>query len=347
MVPALVLVVALAGAVTWWALRSPARAGLGAAPSPAALTRAVDDALDDAPVPGVQVAVVDDAATTWTRSWGVQDDSVLQVGSLSKPVAAAAVVRLAQAGRLDLDAPVAGLLTSWSLPAGTPDPDSITLRRLLSHTAGIDVAGYLGHDPDQPLPTTAQALDDDTTTADRDRVAQDGEVGTFRYSGGGFTLAQQVVEDVTGQSFADVVAEQVLAPLGMTHSGYGCTTTDTAAPDETTGHDLTGEPLPRYRYAEQAAAGLCSTASDLARFAAWLGSTDPAAVAMRRPVSAAYGLGLHVDEVHGEVVVGHDGNNRGWVSDLRVNPRTGAGVVVVTNGDAGREVVRAVAAASP
>jgi len=345
---ALVVLVVVAAAVARVLLRPPDGPSLRSAPAPSRLGAAVDDAMADHPVPGVQVAVVGGGRTTWTRAWGAgtDDDSVFQIGSLSKPVASATIAHLADRGVLDLDTPVGDLLTSWSLPAGTPHPDDVTLRRLLSHTAGIDVSGYLGHDPAAPLPTTAEALDDDTTTADGDRVAQDGDVGSFRYSGGGYTIAQQVVEDVTGRPFADVVAEQVLGPLGMTHSGYACTTTASAAPDEATGHDLEGRPSPRWRYAEQAAAGLCSTASDLARFAAWLGSDDPVAAALRRPVAASYGLGVHVDDVDGETVVGHDGNNRGFMSDLRVDPATGVGLVVVTDGDAGGAVIDAVRAAT-
>lgn len=280
-----------------------------------AIAQAVPDAQREADVPGVTVAIAQDGTVAWTRGFGVPGDTVLQAGSISKTVAAAAVLTLVDEGVLDLDVPVSSYLRRWRLPADFPDPDAVTLRRLLSHTAGIGTPGYLGHPAGQPLPTTAQALDG---------IRQSEEPGSYAYSGGGFTIAQEVVEEVTGEPFADVVRRTVLTPLRMTASGYTC-------------------PGAALRYAEAAAAGLCTTAADLARFAGWLGSGDPRSVLMRTPAPGTgdhYGLGTELG--NDGSTVGHLGVNRGFHAELRVNPAAGVGLVVLTNGDRGGEVVDAV-----
>lgn len=315
-VAAAVALVLTAAAVTWSLLRDDGVDHRLTRPDDlAAVTRAiaeeVPDALRASGTPGAEVAVVEDGEVAWSRGFGLDATTVLQAGSISKTVAAAAILALADEGVLDLDTPVASYLHAWALPAGFPDPDAVTLRRLLSHTAGIGTPGYLGRPADLQLPTTAEALAG---------IEQSEKVGAYAYSGGGFTIAQEVAEEVTGQPFAEVVRRTVLAPLAMTSSGYACA---------------------GYRYAEAAAAGLCTTAADLARFAIWLGSDDPRAVAMRRPAAGTdghYGLGTEVDGG----TVGHLGVNRGFHAELRVDPAARVGVVVLTNGDRGGEVVDAV-----
>ncbi|MDQ6525141.1 serine hydrolase domain-containing protein [Nocardioides sp. LHD-245] len=322
---AIVVALLLAAAVVaWWLLRDdPTDHRLTRPEDLSAATRAiaeaVPDALRESGTPGAEVAVTEDGEVAWSQGFGVDRTTVLQAGSISKSVAAAAVLTLAEEGLVDLDTPVTAYLRTWSLPGDFPDPDAVTLRRLLSHTAGIGTPGYLGRPAARPLPTTAQALDG---------IWQSEEVDAYAYSGGGFTIAQEVVEEVTGEPFAETVGRTVLAPLGMTSSGYACTQ---GGPEAGAG----------YRYAEAAAAGLCTTADDLARFAAWLGSDDPRAVAMRAPAAGTgehYGLGTEID---GDTV-GHLGVNRGFHAELRVDPAAGVGLVVLTNGDRGGEVVDAV-----
>lgn len=331
---ALVLV---AAALTWWLLPSDstdhdltAPADLGAVES--AIADAVRDAQHAAHVPGVAVAVVDGDHLAWSETYGVPAGTVFQAGSISKPVAAATILALVDEGRLDLDERVSNYLTTWRLPDDFPDPDAVTLRHLLSHTAGIDTDGYLGLPADQPVPTTAESLEGASTG---EPVHQSGKPGEYSYSGGGYTIAQQIVEDVTGEPFADVVRREVLAPLGMSASGYDCG-------DATAGHTDEGAEAPRYRYAEAAAAGLCTTADDLARFVAWLGSDDPRAELMRTAAPGTdghYGLGVELD---GSDTVGHQGVNRGYHAEIRVNPAAGVGLVVLTDGDRGGAVVDAV-----
>lgn len=282
--------------------------------------------------PGVAVGIVADGRTVWTGQAGVPAGTVFQAGSISKTVAAATVLTLTAQGRLDLDRPVSSYLRSWT--PHFPHPDRVTLRTLLSHTAGIDTDGYLGRPAAEPLPSTAGSLDGATTGAP---VRQSLPPGSYAYSGGGYTIVQQVVEDVTGRPFAVVVRDEFLAPLGLDHSGYDCTQSPLPGPQDAVGHLGDGAPAPRYRYIEAAAAGWCTTVDDLARLAAWLAGEDPRAVAMRAPADGTdgrYGLGVHR---WGQDVVGHPGVNRGFHADLWTNPAAGVAVVVLTDGDRGGE----------
>jgi CubicO group peptidase (beta-lactamase class C family) len=305
----------------------------------AAITDVVPTAQTGAHVPGVAVGIAQDGDIAWTKSFGVAAGTVFQAGSISKTVAAAAVLSLADRGLVNLDTPVEAYLRSWRLPRDFPRPDEVTLRHLLSHTAGIDTPGYRGLPEDRPLPSTAQSLSGAATGAP---VRQSATPGKYAYSGGGFTIAQQVVEDVTGEAFADVVRREVLTPLGMVSSGYDCTRAAAPGPKDAVGHLADGDPAPRYRYAEAAAAGFCTTVDDLARLAAWLGSSDSRAEEMRTAADGTdgrYGLGV---ELMSSSTVGHQGVNRGFHAELLANPDQRLGLVVLTDGDGGGEVVDSV-----
>jgi CubicO group peptidase (beta-lactamase class C family) len=153
------------------------------------------------------------------------------------------VLRLVEKGRIGLDDPVVGHLRRWRPPPSPFDADAITARRLLSHTAGLSVHGYVGQQPDRPLPSIAASLSGET--------------------GGSFPV-ELLVEELTGRPFADYMQAQVLGPLGMTASSFGWRrTAATACP-----HDADGGRMPDFAFAEQAAAGLVTTAPDLAHLPA-------------------------------------------------------------------------------
>jgi CubicO group peptidase (beta-lactamase class C family) len=172
-------------------------------------------------------------------------DERLQAGSVSKAIAALTALRLVAVGALDLDSDVNERLESWRLPDG----EGVTLRRLLGHTAGLGVPFFPGYADGEPLPALVQVLDGEPpANTSPVRVEQPPGAG-FAYSGGGYAVVQQLVEDATGLPFADAAADLVLDPLGMRDSTF---------------FQSRGGP---YRYPEAAAAGLWSTASDLTRFA--------------------------------------------------------------------------------
>jgi CubicO group peptidase (beta-lactamase class C family) len=270
----------------------------------------------------------------------MRPDSVLQVASISKPLATLTILRLARTGRLDLDRPVEESTGSWRLPASPFEPRGVTLRRLLSHTAGIGVPEYPGLPPGPPLPSTRAALGGASGGGAAELVAEPGT--SWRYSGGGYTIAQLAVEEATGRSFAAAAREQVLAPLGMDASGFACTTDPENPPGAAAGHDEGGRPIPRRRFADLAAAGLCATAGDLGRLAAAL-MDGPEGAAMAEPAPAtggSYGLGLFRQDLRGGVArLWHDGSNPGFRARMELFPDRGWAVAVLTNGDAGAAVL--------
>lgn len=314
--------------------------------------------LDARDVPGVQVVLIDDWKVVASRAYGLADvasgravttDTRFQAASISKPVAAMAMLAMVEDGALTLDGDVNDKLTSWKVPA--PDFDGVvTLAGLLSHTAGTSVSGFPGYAQGDTLPTLPQLLDGKGNT-DPVRVTT-APGAEHRYSGGGFTIAELMAEDVAGMPFEYIAYREVLAPLGMTRSSYAL------------GGDIGGPLAFAYdgggtlvkgnfhNYPEQAAAGLWTTAEDLATFALALGRaangetglplTPETARLMLTEVQQGYGLGIGTWEESGARYFGHGGSNRGYKTMLRFLPERGEGIVVMTNGDRGAGVFQSI-----
>jgi CubicO group peptidase (beta-lactamase class C family) len=233
-------------------------------------------------------------------------------------------MRLVQDGKLSLDALVERYLIRWHLPSSSFDNSGVTIRRLSSHTAGLSVPGYLGIAPGNPLPTLEQSLSGEAGATGNVRVEM--PPGTkFSYSGGGYTVLQLVIEEVAHDTFASYMRREVLQPLGMTHSSFGWTPEIQAS--TATAYDQFGNRLPNFLYTEKAAAGLYTTATDLAEFVS-AGMTGPKGemagrgvltqqtfLQMVSPAPATkgqYGLGFDIQKLPGGLrMVYHPGSNRG------------------------------------
>lgn len=308
-------------------------------------------------VPGFGMALIENdrvVSETGQGRFGFDDEravtteTAFQAASLSKAVTAFGVLVLAQRGVLDLDAPVNSYLSNWKIPDDERgQAGAVTMAHLLSHTAALTVGGFPGYSPGAPLPTLVEVLDG-AAPANTAPVRIEGTVGEgFSYSGGGYTVAQLVMEQVTGESFPQLMRELVLEPLGMTHSSF-----EQPAPDEVAGRaapavDGRGA---RYEdawhvYPEQAAAGLWTTAGDYARFvvgvAAALHSSRDALISrelarrMTTPVKDGYGLGLGIHGEGDSVVIRHGGSNHGYKCAFVYSPVRRAGVVIMTAADNG------------
>ena len=283
----------------------------------------------------------------------VDTGTAFNIGSISKTVAAWGVMRLVERGELDLDAPVETYLTRWHLPESEFSHDGVTIRRLLSHTAGLSLHGYPGFEPGDELPTVEESLSGATNGPGAVFVAH--EPGSkWQYSGGGYTLAQLIVEEVTGRTFAEYMDAEVLGPLGMHDSSYPWDADVDRIAAQPYGSG--GEPIPGPRFTAMAAASLKTTLHDFLRFArASLGTLDEPAgtggvLSMETlqlmqtavPPSNDYGLGYSVSETDGIQFAGHGGANDGWMAQLEVTPNNGHGLVVMTNGSNGGVIIRAV-----
>lgn len=313
--------------------------------------------LEQTSVPGAAVAVIRDGEVAATRGYGFADvaqsipvtpSTGFNVGSISKTIAAWGVMTLVERGKLGLDTPVDAYLTRWHLPESTFDERGVTIRRLLSHTAGLSLHGYPGWGPADPLPTLEESLSGKTNGPGAVFLIM--EPGTrWQYSGGGYTLAQLLVEEVTDESFEDYVRAAVLRPLGMVNSDFDLSAELMAR--SSLAYDERGLPTPNPRFTEQAAAGLHTTVEDLARFAAAALATDDGAAPgrgvlqpqtvelMLTPAPASnrsYGLGYSATlRTTGAAGRGHGGSNRGWQAVFEVIPETRDGIVVLTNSSIG------------
>lgn len=280
------------------------------------------------------------------RSTELTDLHVFQAASLSKPLTACAVMRLAGYGRIDLDAPIMRMLTRWRFPPSPFPEEHVTVRRILSHTAGLSLPDYPGFSPDQELPTLEASLSGATNGGGDLRIIA--PAGPFRYSGGGFTLLQLLIEEITGERFADHMRAALLRPLGMEHSDFA--PQFAAARPAATGHDAAGAPLPFYRFDALAAAGLTATAADLARFLA-AQFDAPATSLMATPMAKTgcvdgmwpqYGLGYEIDRrPDGAIRFGHHGMNRGWRALMAADPTRRRALAALANSDAAMPALEA------
>lgn len=281
-------------------------------------------------------------------------DTLFQVASLSKWITAWGIMTLVEAGRIDLDAPVSRYLTRWTLPPSPFNNDSVTVRRLLSHTAGLtDGLGYAGFEPGAAIQTLEESL---TRAADAspgsDGVVRVGKPpgSTWAYSGGGYTLLQLVIEEVSGESFDIYMRRAVLQPLGMSRSTFRLPQGGGAHVAEF--FDTDGSPATHFRFTATAAASLYTSTADLTRFIqAHLrgprgeppgrGILRPETLAtMRQPHAFQYGaeiwgLGviLYAPNGGGDFIIGHDGSNAPAVNTTaRFDPVTGNGIIVLVTG---------------
>ncbi len=224
--------------------------------------------------PGVSIAVINEGKVEWARAFGVRDsrtnepmtvETILQASSISKPVFALAVMRLVERGKVQLDEDINRYLESWKVPPTGEWQPVITLRQLLSHSAGLTVDGFIGYHVNEPLPTIPQILDG-TAPANSPPIRVNILPGTtFRYSGGGTTVAQLAVVELLDQPFPKIMKDLVLGPLGMERSTYEQPLPDRLHGTAAAGHVWKGDTLGGkwHVYPEMAAAGLWTTPTEL------------------------------------------------------------------------------------
>ncbi|MDQ3880469.1 MAG: beta-lactamase family protein [Chloroflexota bacterium] len=319
----------------------------------------MDDANADRVVPAVSVAVMRDGRLAAADARGTllagggqrcTAETVFQACSISKPVAAAAALALVDAGALELDHDVNDLLTSWRLPVDA-SRRPITLRQLLSHTAGLTYCWYPGYAVGEPVPSLVQILNGEPPANTPPVVVELDPGAEPRYSGSHYSVVQQLIVDVAGRPFEDVVRELVLEPIGMSFSGYGDAFPRTHAGGAARGHDASGAVVPGgWRVMpEMAAAGLWTTPADLIRFAAEIAAAfrgeslrvvrPETARAMLAPGAGGRGLGFLAAEVDDDVRFGHPGDSIGYACELVAFARRGVGAAVMVNAEGSDDVI--------
>jgi CubicO group peptidase (beta-lactamase class C family) len=340
------------------------------------LTQSIGDRMETHNVPGVSIAVINDFEIEWSKGYGVLElggtepvtpDTLFQAGSVAKPVTAVGALHYVEQGLLDLDENVNDRLLSWRIPENefTAQAD-VTLRRLLSHTAGVNQGLNRGYAPGEEVPTLQQALDGEPPANSLpvrvDRVPGTGEY----YSNGGYLIVVQLLQDVLDKPFSEVMQEAVFGPVGMTSSTFEQTLPaelearaatphgwDVVAWQESPG--LVGET----HINDPGYGGLWTTGPDLALFGAEVmrahaGESETVLsqdmvnlmlvpvteVPMQEPFDTDQGLGFMLLHLGQEAWFIHFGGSfPGYISVLLAQPERGFGVAIMTNAWSGYELI--------
>ena len=317
----------------------------------------------DFAVPGVALAIIDNGEIVLQKCYGYADmekgikvtpQTGFNIGSISKTVTAWGIMKLVEEGKIDLDVPVETYLTRWQLPESEFDSDEVTVRRLLSHTAGLSMPsiGSAGLSYDD-LPSLEEWLNGNNDVGGVEIILEPGT--KWEYSGGGYAVLQLIIEEVSGQSFVDFMQAQVLDPLGMNNSSFKISDKIRAA--SATPYDPFGETTEFQLYAIPSAAGFQSTLEDFTRFviASLPEHQDhlkynkvlPSETVQHMIEPAPntkiggwkYGLGyqtVHIGDT--DVYIGHSGSNTGWQASFRIEAASMTGFIAFTNGGGGGNI---------
>ncbi|MCF6437905.1 beta-lactamase family protein [Pseudoalteromonas luteoviolacea] len=300
--------------------------------------------------PGVAIAFIQGDKILGFLSYGAADiktsavitkDTMFNVGSISKVVTTWGVMQLVQNGQVDLDKPINQYLKRWKLPRSHFNTNAVTLRNVLSHTSGLSLGPYVGWNTSKQVPTIVESLKGHNNGAGTLKLIY--KPGSrFSYSGGGYSIVQLLIEDVSGMGFEDYMQKKVFKPLGMISSTFDVT--NNVIKKSAIPYDETGKQTSMLYFAEQAAAGLQTTALDLARFGlatlkdskgqyngAHLLSSE-LIEQMITPVPHTKGrwsMSYIIDSENESL--GFSGFNRGWISLMRLIPEQNLGYVILTN----------------
>lgn len=299
-------------------------------------------------IPGCSIALVKDGEIAWTQAYGYADaesgreltvDTPMSVQSITKSITAWGIMRLAEKGLIDLDAPVTQYLKSWQFPDSGYPAEKITICQLLSHTAGMPLGDFNNiYYPNESMPSSRSVMA-------REAIPIREAGAGFAYSNVGYNLLEILIEDITGQSFSEYLRSEVFLPLGMESAAFEIDTRETPYPP--TGYNLSGKPVPVYLYPSKASGGLFATANDIARFAAAGLKENPVlnlatVEQMYQPESykigiyglvfEAYGLGHFIERLpNGLSSVSHGGQGKGIMAHFQSVPETGDAFVILTN----------------
>lgn len=311
-------------------------------------------------VPGVSIAVINHGAIEWARGYGMADvasgrrvteHTRFQAASISKPVTAMAALSLVQAGKLSLDDDVNRSLTAWKVPDNQfTSQRKVTLRALLSHTAGIGVHGFTGYAAGQPVPNLLQILDGQAPANSAPVRVEALPDSAWKYSGGGFEIVQLLVTEAAREPFELFAQRTVLDKIGMQESRFTLPADWEALAAHAYRADGSVVPGKWHRYPEMAAASMWTTPSDLARLAievqnSFAGKTNKVLTremtkAMLTPGIETFGLGLFLGEPgDARPSFRHSGGTQGFRNMMFAYTSTGEGAVVMINSENGDELL--------
>jgi CubicO group peptidase (beta-lactamase class C family) len=314
-------------------------------------------------VPGAVVSCIQKGEVAWTKAFGLADlktgspmkpSMVFNHGSDGKVLTAWGMMRLVEAGKVELDAPANRYLKRWQIRSTKFDPNGVTPRRLISHTAGLTVHGFKDYEQGVPLPSLVEVLEG--KNQDDGAVFINWEPGTTNvYSGGGFVIAQMIIEDVSGEPFAEFMRREVAKPLGLSSLEWVWTPRlERRAP--TPYNDEQKEVGYRQLASQAIGSEICSV-PDFARFlaAAVAGPHDespgrgvlkPETISImlqtQPNIAPSGGLGYGISSAKGEKFLVHGGSNPGWYAFFLISADRRDGFVIANNSSRGGAVNDAV-----
>ncbi|MEL6416261.1 MAG: serine hydrolase domain-containing protein [Pseudomonadota bacterium] len=325
-------------------------------------TYSIEQRMEKFPTPAISIAYAKGGEIVWADTYGdgVDTDTMFQAASMSKAVASVGIAAYAEANGISLDDDVDALLPEISLREISPDGAVISLRALLSHTAGATVGGFPGYAIGEPVPSNLEVVTGGENVNTPAVVFNPNPDAEFNYSGGGYQVAQAAIEAHSGQAFEITMANYVLTPSNMTASTFVQKTPGTNEPGVAKAHDRAGSEIEGgwNVYPEHAAAGLWTTPSEYVNFVYTLmnpedtdeGVAISSAVAAEvlTPVSDGYGLGIGIEDIDGRTRWRHGGANRGYRSFFLAFPDTQEVFVMMTNSangsTIGNEIIRSAGA---
>lgn len=279
------------------------------------------------------------------KSTPITRETVFNVGSVSKVITAWGVMKLVEQGKINLDKPVNDYLKRWKIPNSQFDSSKVTLRNILSHTSGLSLSGYNGLSAEDPLPTLVESLEGNNSGDGPVKIIHEPNT-KWSYSGGGYTVVQLLIEDVSNQSFSDFMANNVLIPLGMTESSFDITNIPQAKLARP--YDENGNQTPMVYFTETAAAGFLTTADDLVKFnqavlkndkGNYIGSNILSnkiiadMIQVQPHTGGRWSMSYVVDTENSSL--GFAGFNRGWTSLTRAVIDKNIGYVILNNSSVG------------
>ena len=305
-------------------------------------------------VPGMAIAIIKEGKTIIKKGYGFADKKEglkvnaktgFNIGSISKMFTAWGIMKLVEQGRVKLDEPFTSYVKSWNLPKSDYNPNEITIRHLLQHTAGLSVHGYNGYESKEKLTSTKESLSGQTNLDEAVELIIEPN-SKWQYSGGGYTILQLVIEEITDQTFANFMKKTIFQPLKMKHTSFNIN--KRVLKTSAKAYDETGSEIPIRLFNAQAAAGLHTTLEDLILFANASFSdnavlSQESILSLRSPTELSngdYGMGYMVMNRFGDFTLsGHGGSNEGWQAGFMLDFDSKSGFIVLTNGSSGRNVL--------
>jgi len=307
-------------------------------------------------IPALSLAVINQGEIEWAEVYQnpnfsgeqtLDNTSIFQAASLSKPVTFMAALRMYTAGEIDLDENIQNYLKDYQLPDGKQTAENpVTFRNIFSHTSGISPGGYQGYDRSQPMPTDIDILrgSEGVNTPAIEVIAPPNE--RLSYSGGGYTLAELALQDYYDDSFVNIMHKWILEPAGMSNSEFTQPLPSSDSLRVAKGHTFSGEMVESgwRNHPEQAAAGLWSNASDLAKFlieiyrayhgkSAIFNQDEIATILSQERDGHVYGF--IVNRTEDDITITHYGGNMGYRTGMTISLINGKGLVYLTNSDNG------------